>query len=115
VAGARIYSNENFPRRVVETLRDLGHDVLTSFDAGRANQRVPDDEVLEFATSQNRAVLTLNRRHFVKLHRSSGGNHGGIVVCSSDQRVNEFALRIDQAIRDAGELAGQLVRVNRPS
>lgn len=27
---ALLYSNENFPRRVVEELRRLGHDVLTS-------------------------------------------------------------------------------------
>jgi hypothetical protein len=33
---ARLYSNENFPRRVVEELRRLGHDVLISFEAGRA-------------------------------------------------------------------------------
>lgn len=33
---AAIYSNENFPKRVVEELRRLGHDVLTSYEAGRA-------------------------------------------------------------------------------
>jgi hypothetical protein len=114
VERARLYSNENFPRRVVEALRALGHDVLTSFEAGRANQRVPDDEVLRFAAEQQRAVLTLNRRHFVKLHRATQGNHGGIVVCSSDERIDDFARRIDEAIRAVGELTGELVRVNRP-
>ena len=34
---ARFYSNENFPKRVVEELRRLGHDVLTSYEAGRAS------------------------------------------------------------------------------
>ena len=43
---ARLYSNENFPRPVVEALRHRGHDVLTSLEAGRANQGIPDDEVL---------------------------------------------------------------------
>ena len=37
---AEFYSNENFPKRVVEELRRLGHDVLTSYEAGRANQRM---------------------------------------------------------------------------
>lgn len=110
----RLYPNENFPRRVVEALRELGHDVLTSFEAGRANQRVPDDEVLEFATTNGRAVLTLIRRHFIKLHRSTGGDHAGIVVCSSDQEIDAFARRIDEAIGETGELARQLVRGNRP-
>jgi len=32
---ARLYSNENLPNQVVRELRRLGHDVLTSADAGR--------------------------------------------------------------------------------
>jgi hypothetical protein len=43
---AAIYSNENFPKRVGEELRRLGHDVLTSYEAGQANQKIPDDQVL---------------------------------------------------------------------
>ena len=46
---ARFYSNENFPLQTVIELRLLGHDVLTSFEAGNANQAVPDEEVLSFS------------------------------------------------------------------
>ena len=35
---ARLYSNENFPKRVVVELRILGHDVLTSFEAAFAHR-----------------------------------------------------------------------------
>jgi hypothetical protein len=38
---ARCYSNESFPLRVVRELRLLGHDVMTSLDAGQA-QRIHD-------------------------------------------------------------------------
>ncbi len=31
-----LYSDENFPRQVVEALRALGHDVLTALEAGNA-------------------------------------------------------------------------------
>ena len=31
---ARLYANENFPQPVVETLRRLGHDILTTHDTG---------------------------------------------------------------------------------
>lgn len=55
---ARLYSNENFHRQVVVALRELGHDVLTSIEAGRANQRLPDEEVVEFTRREGRAVLT---------------------------------------------------------
>jgi hypothetical protein len=113
---ARIYSNENFPKRVVEALRLLGHDVLTSLEAGRANQRVPDDAVLNFATDQQRAVLTLNRLDFFRLHRSTDGAHAGIIACTRDD-ANPAALaqRINDAIIATGSLAGQLIRVSRPS
>ena len=34
---ARFYTNENVPAQVVVELRRLGHDVVTSLDAGKAN------------------------------------------------------------------------------
>ena len=49
---ASFYANENFPLPTVEALRRLGHDVLTSLEAGRANQRLDDQEVLTFAASE---------------------------------------------------------------
>ncbi len=66
---ARLYSNENFPLPVVEKLRALGHDVLTIQETGKADQAELGDKVLEFAATENRALLTLNRRHFIRLHR----------------------------------------------
>ena len=53
---ARIYSNENIPIQVVTELRRLGHDVLTSLDAGKANSAVPDLEVLSFAAAEGRIL-----------------------------------------------------------
>ena len=41
---ARFYADEQFPKRVVELLRDLGHDVLTVQEAGKANLKIPDEE-----------------------------------------------------------------------
>lgn len=76
---ARFCADENFPFPVVEELRQLGHDVLTTEDSGRARQAVPDEAVLTFASSQGRAVLTMNRKHFIHLH-SSRPDHSGIIV-----------------------------------
>jgi hypothetical protein len=78
-----LFADENYPLPVVEELRGLGHDVVTMLQAGMANQRIPDDALLAYATSQSRAVLTLNRRHFVRLH-NSGARHAGIIVCTFD-------------------------------
>ncbi|MFB2971756.1 DUF5615 family PIN-like protein [Aerosakkonema sp. BLCC-F183] len=70
----RFYSNENFPLDMVQALRDFGYDVLTSYESGRANQRIPDDEVLAFAKSEQRIVITLNRDDFIALHRPTRGD-----------------------------------------
>ena len=43
---APFYSNENFPLPTVDELRRLGHDVLTSRDAGNAGRAVPDPKFL---------------------------------------------------------------------
>ncbi|MEP0886249.1 DUF5615 family PIN-like protein [Trichocoleus sp. ST-U3] len=48
---ARLYADEQYPYPVVEFLRALGHDVLTVQEAGRANQGIPEPDVLAFATS----------------------------------------------------------------
>ncbi len=62
---ARLYADEQFPRIVVKLLRALGHDILTVQEAGKANQRIPDEDVLAFASADNRDVLTINRGDFI--------------------------------------------------
>ena len=112
---ARLYANENFRRRVVEILREFGHDVLTSFEAGNANQGIPDDEVLDFARANNRIVLTFNRKDFIKLHYQNP-IHSGIIVCTEDRDNIALANRIHAIIlMFDGNTDNQLMRVNRPN
>ena len=111
---AKLYSNENFPLPVVTTLRLRGHDVLTIQETGHANRRMPDDAVLEFATGNGRAVLTLNRKHFVRLHNMKE-NHGGIVACTYDPDFDALATRIHAALITLPDLHSRLLRVNRAS
>ncbi len=110
---ARLYTNENFPLPVVETLRKLGHDVLTIQETGRGGKAAPDEAVLEFACSEKRALVTFNRKHFIRLH-ALRPDHFGIIVCSFDPDFEGFAYRIDMVIQGQKEFVGQLIRVNRP-
>jgi hypothetical protein len=109
---ASLYASENFPRQVVEASRRLGHDVLTSQEAGNAGRGIPDDAVLAFAVQTGRAVVTLNRRDVIRLHRLTP-EHAGIIVCTEDADIEGQAARIHDAITVAGALAGVLLRVNR--
>jgi hypothetical protein len=111
---ARLYANENFPLPVVEELRRLGHDGLTIQEIGKAGQAVPDEEVLAFAINDHRAVLTLNRKHFIRLHLAQP-SHSGIIVCKVDPDFVGQAGRIHAAIHSQMQLDGELIRVNRPA
>ena len=113
---AKFYSNENFPLQVVRELRRLDHDVVPSLEVGQANRRIPDEDVLEFAASQRRALLTQNRRDFLKLHNAGNVQHSGIVLCTADPDFAGQAQRIDDAVSLFGQdLPNVLIRVNRPA
>lgn len=105
-----LYADENFPLRVVQELRRLGHDVLTAFEDGRANQSITDRDLLARATETNRTLLTLNRLDFKRLH-SQMADPAGIIICTENpDRVGQ-AQRIAASIAAAGDLRGQLIRV----
>ena len=111
---ARLYADEQFPRLVSELLRTMGHDVLTVQEAGNNNLGIPDEEVLAFAIRDNRAVITLNRQDFIRLHRANS-EHFGIIVCTNDTDRSRMATRINEAISNQESLEGKLIRVVRPA
>jgi len=104
----------NYDYRVVQELRNLGHDVLTANEAGRAGQGIRDADVLAYANLQNRAVITFNRRHFIRLHQQVQ-LHSGIIVCTDDRDWIALAARVHQAISALPSLENQLIRINRPA
>ena len=110
---ARLFADENFALPVVLSLRQFGHDVWTLQEASMVNQSIEDEAVLAFAHEDGRAVMTINRKHFVRLH-NAGLEHSGIIVCTFDPDFQKQAGRIHAALKSQ-ELAGQLIRVNRPN
>jgi predicted nuclease of predicted toxin-antitoxin system len=109
---SRLYADEQFPPKVSELLRTMGHDVLTVQEAGNANLGIPDEEVLAFAVCDNRVIITLNRQDFIRLHKSSP-NHIGIIVCTNDTNRYQMAMRINEAIVVSEPLQAKLIRVVR--
>lgn len=109
---SRLYGDENFPQPVVEALRELGHDVLTCLDVGKGGQAIPDEEVLAFAIAEERAVLTINRKDFIRLHLQNEC-HCGIIVCTFNADFLGQAKQIDEALSQIGKPSNQLIRINR--
>jgi len=82
-------------------------------DANQAGQGMSDKEVLEFANAQKRILITLNRRHFIRLHQLFP-KHYGIVVCSFEPNFAALARRIHEALIAEKPVKGKLIRINRP-
>lgn len=73
----RYYFDEHMPTAIAEQLRARGIDVLTTAEAGRANQRISDDEQLAYSTRLGRVLVTEDH-HFVALSQACRP-HGGVV------------------------------------
>ena len=110
---ARIYADENFPLPVVLELRRLGHDVITTHEAGKSDQAISDQEVLQFASAEKRIVLTFNRLHFIRLHQARP-SHFGIIVCTFDPNFVALAGRINAVLQAEPICSNLLIRVKRP-
>lgn len=110
----KLYSNENFPLKVVELLRQKGYDVLTTKDAGKSGIGIPDEDVLAFAIQEDRTLITINRKDFIRLHKQNP-HHTGIIVCTENLDLIGFAEKIHQEIEDLKqeEIIGQIFRVYR--
>ena len=68
-------------RSLDRALRARGIDVITALDAGVIGRT--DEQQLEYATTQGRALYSFNVAHFYRLHTAyvtQGKSHAGIVL-----------------------------------
>src|SRR5438874_984291 len=110
---ASLFSDENVPLPLVVLLRLLGHDLVTTLEAGKATQGIPDEDLLAHATLLGRAVPTNNRRDFHQLHQRLP-YHAGIITYTDDPHRQALAQRIHDAIISARALSGVLLKLTRP-
>ncbi len=109
----KLYANENFPLETVLILRQLGYDILTTHEAGKSNLKIPDEEVLDYAISEKRAIITVNRKDFIRLHRANV-THCGIIVCTKNDDFKFFAACIHQVLlQQPADVSDKLIRVYR--
>lgn len=111
------YANENFPQAMVELLRQEGYDVLTSEEAGQANQGISDESVLAFGIEKNRIIITLNRNDFIQLHYQNS-QHCGIVICKTDRDYQGQIMFLHHYLQNQSSLKNRLIRIkkqNQPS
>ena len=106
------YSDENFAFNMVITLRRLGHTVITSYDAGQANQAIPDNDVLVYATRNNLTLITFNRDDFIELHKA-GIQHSGIIICKTDRDYRGQVNYLHNYLQIQDSLINRLIRIKK--
>ncbi len=77
----KLYLDEDVDPLLAQVLRDRGADCLSTLEAQNLGRS--DNDQLEFATGQGRAILTFNVKDFVRLARECTGlgkHHSGIIV-----------------------------------
>ena len=79
----RLLLDEHYAQEIAVQLRAVGHDAVTVFERGLAGSE--DEPLLEHASSEDRAILTSNARHFLPVvgrWTASGREHCGLLLTS---------------------------------
>jgi predicted nuclease of predicted toxin-antitoxin system len=118
----KIYADEDFSLHVVAMLQERGYDIETPHDHDNARKGIPDHDVLAFAVSLQRAVMTHNRDDFKRLHHQyqrAGTSHFGIINCTRNPDDKKLALSIDTVLakhlQKHGSIENSLVLVYKGS
>ncbi len=77
--------DEMFSDDIAQQLRAKGYDVISAV-ADQTLVGLPDDQVLAYATTAGRALVTANIKDFVPLdgrYRAAGQSHAGLVLVST--------------------------------
>ena len=76
---------------------------------GKQNKKYPILN-LRYAISLNRAVLTMNRRDFIRLHAQTP-QHKGIVICKSSTNWEKIGQAIHNHLSQFETIEKQLIRI----
>ena len=108
-----LLTDENISQLVVNHLRELGYDVRTVAELGKAGQSYPDDHVLQDAAAEQRVLVTHDRKDFRRLH-NNGADHTGMVLCTQDTNARRLAERIDVELSKRATIGCDVINVQRP-
>ncbi len=114
-----LYTDADVHGGLAAQIRRRGFDAISAYEAG--NAALDNDDQLEYAASQRRAVLTCNAKHFEPLFVGwwqAGRKHCGVIV-SEQMPIGEMLRRVlrllntvsademENGYRDLAEFANQ--------
>ena len=108
----RLYLDRHIKKQLAVDLTAQGYDVLRTEDVKM--DTALDSEQLEFATKENRAILTFNIRDFATLHEqwsAAGQSHCGIIV-SQQLTSKQYGLLLGRMLRLLNHFSNEEMRSN---
>ena len=106
MSGLRYYLDEDVVRGpvVARELRARGIDAVTALEADRAGKEITDQEQLDYATRENRVMVTED------LHFRPRLPHGGLVVMQRPMGLGDYILYLQILAEQSasGELSDQV-------
>jgi hypothetical protein len=114
-----LYTDADVHGGLAAQVRHKGFDAISAYEAGNAT--LDDEDQLKYATSQRRAILTCNAKHFEPLFEGwwqAGHKHYGVIV-SEQMPIGEMLRRVlrllntvsademENGYRDLAEFTGQ--------
>jgi predicted nuclease of predicted toxin-antitoxin system len=106
----RLFLDEDVHAALAAALRKRGHDAVLALEAKRLG--LSDESQLNFATQENRCLVTFNVGDFVRLHNrwmDEGREHAGVIV-SKQLPVGEMLRRLLALLQkeNADSMRGQV-------
>jgi predicted nuclease of predicted toxin-antitoxin system len=106
----RLFLDEDVHAALAAALRKRGHDAVLALEEKRLG--LSDESQLNFATQENRCLVTFNVGDFVRLHNrwiDAGREHAGIIV-SKQLPVGEMLRRLLALLQkeNADSMRGQV-------
>ena len=92
----RFYFDEDADARLAEALRRRGYEVEITVESGQLE--ASDEEQLAYASSQQRALVIHNIKHFPGLHvawMEAGRSHRGIIILVGHSAVSVWLRRME--------------------
>ncbi len=96
---AKLYFDEDVDGRLIEALQQRRYNIETTVTAGLMG--ASDEEQLAYASSQQRALVTYNIKHFPGLHTAwigAGQTHWGIIILVGHSVVSDWLHRMENLL-----------------
>lgn len=107
----KFYLNEDIAPDLAKLLRERGFDAISTYEAGMRGKS--DEEQMEFAQQQERAILSCNFHDYLRLAREwflAGKEHYGVIVSYRQYAGKELGKLLQVVLKLLNDVTAEEMR-----